>query len=205
MIVELHILQNFAPSNLNRDDTGSPKDCQFGGHRRARVSSQCWKRAMRTCFRTEKLIEQSYLASRTKRLVEAVADQLLKLERSRTGEAARKVVAAALQGVGLKVDEEGKTQYLLFLGENEIRGFAEACHDNWALLEKAAQSGEEPKDDKDKKKTAKQKKQEGKESVPAEVQKRLRSLLDGGKALDLALFGRMLADLPTRISMLPAR
>ena len=38
MILELHILQNFAPANLNRDDTGSPKDCEFGGHRRLGIS-----------------------------------------------------------------------------------------------------------------------------------------------------------------------
>ena len=43
-IVEIHALQNFAPSNLNRDDTGAPKDALFGGTRRARVSSQCFKR-----------------------------------------------------------------------------------------------------------------------------------------------------------------
>ena len=48
MKIELHILQNFAPSNLNRDDTNAPKDCEFGGVRRARVSSQCLKRAIRT-------------------------------------------------------------------------------------------------------------------------------------------------------------
>ena len=47
MRVEVHVLQNFAPSNLNRDDTGSPKDAEFGGYRRARVSSQCQKRAVR--------------------------------------------------------------------------------------------------------------------------------------------------------------
>ena len=45
MKVELHILQNFAPSCLNRDDTNTPKDCEFGGVRRARISSQCIKRA----------------------------------------------------------------------------------------------------------------------------------------------------------------
>ena len=50
MFIELHIIQNFAPSNLNRSDTGSPKDCEFGGVRRARVSSQCFKRAMRDLF-----------------------------------------------------------------------------------------------------------------------------------------------------------
>ena len=47
MFVELHILQNFAPSNLNRDDTNAPKDCEFGGFRRARISSQCIKRSIR--------------------------------------------------------------------------------------------------------------------------------------------------------------
>ena len=45
--LELHIIQNFAPSNLNRDDTGAPKDALFGGVRRARVSSQCFKRSVR--------------------------------------------------------------------------------------------------------------------------------------------------------------
>ena len=29
MFIEIHAIQNFAPSNLNRDDTGSPKDCEF--------------------------------------------------------------------------------------------------------------------------------------------------------------------------------
>lgn len=48
MFIELHMIQNFVPSNLNHDDTGSPKDCVFGGQRRARVSSQCLKRSIRT-------------------------------------------------------------------------------------------------------------------------------------------------------------
>jgi CRISPR system Cascade subunit CasC len=47
MFVELHILQNFPPHCLNRDDTNQPKDCEFGGYRRARISSQCLKRAIR--------------------------------------------------------------------------------------------------------------------------------------------------------------
>ena len=39
MLIEIHLIQNHAPSNLNRDDTGSPKDCVFGGVKRARISS----------------------------------------------------------------------------------------------------------------------------------------------------------------------
>ncbi len=56
-IIEIHALQNFAPSNLNRDDTGAPKDALFGGTRRARVSSQCLKRSVRQHFTG--LVEQN--------------------------------------------------------------------------------------------------------------------------------------------------
>lgn len=47
MLINLHILQNYAPSNLNRDDSGSPKDAVFGGVTRARISSQSLKRSLR--------------------------------------------------------------------------------------------------------------------------------------------------------------
>ncbi len=46
-LLELHILQSFPVSCLNRDDLNSPKTATFGGVQRARVSSQCWKRAIR--------------------------------------------------------------------------------------------------------------------------------------------------------------
>ena len=65
MKIELHIIQSFGPSCLNRDATNSPKDCTFGGTRRARVSSQCFKRSVRQYFRSENLVE---VGERTKRL-----------------------------------------------------------------------------------------------------------------------------------------
>ena len=34
MLIEVHMIKNYAPSNLNRDDTGSPKSCIFGGEPR---------------------------------------------------------------------------------------------------------------------------------------------------------------------------
>ena len=46
--VQLHILTNYGPSNLNRDDLGRPKTVVVGGVQRLRVSSQCLKRAWRT-------------------------------------------------------------------------------------------------------------------------------------------------------------
>ncbi len=50
MFVDIHCLQQVPPSNINRDDTGSPKTAYVGGALRARVSSQSWKRAMREMF-----------------------------------------------------------------------------------------------------------------------------------------------------------
>ena len=50
LFVDVHILQTVPPSNINRDDTGSPKSARFGGMKRARVSSQAWKKATRDLF-----------------------------------------------------------------------------------------------------------------------------------------------------------
>lgn len=47
MLIEIHMIQNHIPSNLNRDDLGAPKTCIFGGVTRARISSQCLKRSIR--------------------------------------------------------------------------------------------------------------------------------------------------------------
>jgi CRISPR system Cascade subunit CasC len=46
--VQLHLLTNYPPSNLNRDDTGRPKTALMGDALRLRVSSQSQKRAWRT-------------------------------------------------------------------------------------------------------------------------------------------------------------
>ena len=52
LFIDVHILQTVPPSNINRDDTGSPKSARFGGVKRARVSSQAWKKATRDLFPT---------------------------------------------------------------------------------------------------------------------------------------------------------
>lgn len=50
MFMDIHCIQQVPPSNINRDDTGSPKTAYVGGALRSRVSSQAWKRAMRGVF-----------------------------------------------------------------------------------------------------------------------------------------------------------
>ncbi len=72
MLFEIHILQNHAPSNLNRDDTGSPKECVFGGYPRARISSQCLKRTVRRSDAFQQALGADGLATRTRQLPEEI-------------------------------------------------------------------------------------------------------------------------------------
>jgi CRISPR system Cascade subunit CasC len=46
--VQLHVLTSYPPANLNRDDLGQPKTARVGGVERLRISSQSLKRAWRT-------------------------------------------------------------------------------------------------------------------------------------------------------------
>lgn len=174
MILELHLIQNFAPSNLNRSDTGSPKDCIFGGVRRARISSQCFKRAMRTYFRN-KFEKPENLAERSTRLIENIVQRLV--AKGRDEEQAKQVTLAALSSIGLKTKKDSmKTKYLLFMGRDELGRIASTCDEYFDELTKDKPSEETTK----------------------AVKKALMDLMNEGKAADLGLFGRMLADLPER-------
>lgn len=185
-LLELHILQNFAPSNLNRDDTGSPKDCMFGGSRRARISSQALKRAMRTYVRENQLLPEGHLAERSRRFNRAIVDTLV--ERGRDNETAAKVVEAALAGMGLKIDEkDNRTEYLIFLGSSELARITDLIDSHWDGLSGVALD-------------KKAKKKDLAAAVPDELRKALNGAIrdrgEGGDAVDVALFGRMLADKP---------
>ena len=189
-VIEIHILQNFAPSNLNRDDTGAPKDALFGGTRRARISSQCLKRAVRQSFIQKKddgFFHPDELAIRSKRLYKAIAD-LLKGRHEETDAMAKAEIA--LSYVKLKAGDGGKTQYLLFLGQREIEALAEAIHQDWDKIVPVAVDPKEKGGRKSKKATA--------TDAPKEIREQIESIFNGGKAVDLALFGRMLADMPEK-------
>jgi CRISPR system Cascade subunit CasC len=182
MFIEIHTIQNFAPSNLNRDDTGSPKDCEFGGHRRARVSSQCWKRAAREYFSQGGLLPEAQLAVRTKKLVSKLSELLIGLDNKRTQEEATIVGAAAVEVLGVSFDakskEEKKTSVLLFLGNDQIERLAALCNEYWdrLLSESTKKKG----------------------SLPKDLISRLKGSLKGSRAVDLALFGRMIAEDPAQ-------
>jgi CRISPR system Cascade subunit CasC len=192
-LVEIHALQNFAPSNLNRDDTGAPKDALFGGTRRARVSSQCLKRAVRQHFAG--LVEQKVLLSddvacRTKRVLDALTKSLTAMGRQESE--AHEKAKQALAAMGLSVKDDDKCEYLMFLGQREIAGAAAIINEKWDSI--TATPSEETDEGK---KGGKAKKKAAKAADP-ELKKALDKVFNGGKALDVALFGRMLADMPER-------
>jgi CRISPR system Cascade subunit CasC len=191
MFVELHIIQNFAPSCLNRDDTNSPKDTVFGGYRRARISSQCIKRSIRQHPEFRSRLQDS-LGTRSKRLVEELAAVVEK--KGKDKQEAEDIVRYVLEASKFKMDGE-KSSVLLFLGQDEVGRVADDIISNWEPLKSAALSAgqkEARKGDSEKKGEKKGKKK--KSNIPAEVQEALARLADGTKAADIALFGRMVAE-----------
>lgn len=180
-LIEIHALQNFAPSNLNRDDTGAPKDAIFGGVRRARVSSQCLKRSVREYFKQQ---NGEWVASRTKRLVDELIQRVtpkLANEKSNSAENIKKAVVAAISCLGngkkqVKVDKESKTDVLLFLSPLEIDALESAIVTSFGELLKAKPNDGVIKAIND--------------SVDGENKARL--------SIDVALFGRMLAVMPEK-------
>ncbi len=191
-LIEIHALQNFAPSNLNRDDTGAPKDALFGGSRRARISSQCLKRAVRQHFGG--LVKahawgRENLAVRTKRVLQELTRALVARGRAETEAAEKARLGLAI--VELAVKEDGKSEYLLFLGQREIADIAKIVHEKWDSITAPGTAPAEGK------KARKSKKQAAKGADP-ELKKALDAVFNGGKAVDVALFGRMLADMPEK-------
>ncbi len=198
-LIEIHVLQNFAPSNLNRDDTGAPKDAFFGGTRRARVSSQCGKRAIRKFF-DEKVCEGVFgadeLAVRTKRVYAAVAELLAsKRDSEETIEKTR--IALSYVKVTANTKSPEKTQYLLFMGKREVNALARTIDEHWEQILRANAADADSSEENGKKKKGKSKK-DAASSAPKELKEKLEAIFNGGKAVDVALFGRMLADMPEK-------
>ncbi len=147
MLIQFHILQNYQPSNLNRDDTGSPKDAVFGGVLRGRISSQCLKRSIRKSQTFKDEFEKSgALGERTKQLPLLIQEELKALGADATalnaivarvpeiGRESKKRVEAAEAEENEEGNEDaemgaeviGETAQLIFIDrKNEVRPLAE--------------------------------------------------------------------------------
>jgi CRISPR system Cascade subunit CasC len=185
LVIDIHALQTLPPSLINRDDTGAPKSAVFGGVPRQRVSSQSWKRAIRSYFRDN--FDQDSLGDRSKRLPGQIAkmveeqtdwtqeraigavEQLFKVAGIKTSVDAAKIkkiekdadLDEQTSAEALKEAKYPQTGYLLFLSPHQI---------GRAVEEIIKADGE-----KITKKTA-------------------LDILDTKHSVDMALFGRMVAD-----------
>lgn len=139
--LEFHIIQSFPVTCLNRDDTGAPKTAIVGGTTRARVSSQSWKRAIRTAMHND----GTPLGHRTRAIKGLIYTELLSkgasLEDAETGSSIIEnlfVSKADSERKSIKneVDEDStdevvlgeqdsKTSNTLFISDGEIRFIAD--------------------------------------------------------------------------------
>ena len=186
VFVELHIVQNFAPSCLNRDDTNTPKDCEFGGHRRARISSQCIKRAIRWHPLFKATLGQS-LSLRTRRARDELAGRLVR--RGLPKKDVEVALDAFIPQVLVPVSK-GQTNVLLFLGHDELEKMESRLAASWGSLAAAVATVRHSAPDDEKANVAAEKRLA---SACADVAKGIRP---GTNAADIAMFGRMIAERP---------
>ncbi len=172
MFIEIHFLQNFAPSNLNRDDTGNPKDTEFGGVRRARISSQCMKRAIRSeeIFTKKTMVEP---AIRTRWMNRLLAEKLVKAGKEETQAQA---VADAVAVQYSKLDKN-HTSVLIYLSSNEVNSLTSELLEKWDEVTTSLKDGKSP-------------------TIDAIAKNLFKTLKGRTGAPDIALFGRMLAEKP---------
>lgn len=157
LYLDIHAIQTLPPSNVNRDDTGSPKTAIYGGVRRARVSSQSWKRAMREYFQMESAAD---LGLRSLNVVQYTAERIMAKDSSLSKDLALQMADQIFNTAGIKTKNQ-KTRALFFLGKKQAD-----------LLADAAIRGEKDK-------------------------KVIKQIFCENPAVDIALFGRMVADDPS--------
>lgn len=164
--VDIHVLQTVPSSNINRDDTGSPKTAIFGGVRRARVSSQAWKRATRRDFAAYLPAEDRGI--RTRRVVAELVKRLTAA--GLDAAEARQRAVAVMKATGIKVESPKRAKsedasdlelssYLLFLSNQQLDRLAALARTGDEIDKKAAKDA-----------------------------------VRDGNGIEVALFGRMVAD-----------
>lgn len=211
--VDIHILQTMPFSNLNRDDMGAPKDLSYGGTRRVRVSSQCYKRSTRKELNAvapdmdfgersrqhgrviaEELINKHGWPELTARI--AAQDMIKPLgEREKGGSSNggdEDKSPSTKRGKKGKEDEADPiaaldTNVLLYLNKNDLDRFialAQASRETYQkTAEEAADSQQTPKVQRSKQEKTK-------------WERTLLQVLKEHTGAGLALFGRMIAALP---------
>lgn len=159
LYLDLHIVQTVPPSNMNRDDTGTPKTAVYGGVTRARISSQSWKKAMREYFK--KNIDENTMGIRTKKIVEALAKEIMEKDSSISEESAMKLSEEIFKKTKISIEKQ-EAKALFFLGGKQKEALA-----YYGIANKDNLKANE-----------------------------IKNILKANQSIDVALFGRMVADEP---------
>lgn len=169
LYLDINILQTVPSSNINRDDTGSPKTAIYGGVTRSRVSSQSWKRAIRLGFQEDSRDAKWLKGFRTLKGVQLLIKKIQELDNTISDDDALEKAKAVFAAAGIKLKKDKDTgKYLtgaLFLISN-------------GQLEKIAKIALDS------------------DGIDKETGKEIKKALMEEQSLDLALFGRMVADNP---------
>jgi CRISPR system Cascade subunit CasC len=125
-LIELHILQSFPVTCLNRDDVGAPKSAVFGGAPRARVSSQCWKRAIRQLAAENR---PDIFAGKRGHFITTPLQSALEKEgvEPLKAQTIAKQIATSLGDQDKKYKQGHKTSVALYLSPNELEGIAKVA------------------------------------------------------------------------------
>lgn len=166
-IINLHALQAVPASLLNRDSFGAQKTITHGGVVRVRVSSQSWKRAMRTWIR-EQAVTGGAFAARTNRWPAATAEILAATHGVEVDVATAKALAV-FKGLGFKTTDRGTTSASIYAHQDTAARIADVINTHLGEIG---------------------------DTVPSEVIEAARTALSVANAVDLALLGRMLAEQP---------
>ncbi|GGV15620.1 type I-E CRISPR-associated protein Cas7/Cse4/CasC [Lactobacillus acetotolerans] len=177
LYIDINVLQTVPSSNINRDDTGTPKTAMYGGVTRSRVSSQSWKRVIKQAFQKESNDEDWLKGYRTKKVSALLSQRIQDLKPDLDEDAATKAANDLLKTAGLKVKLDKKngeflTGALLFVSKGQLNKLAQYAIDNPDLGEKKSKELKETK-------------------------KELKQILLNDNSLALAMFGRMVADDPS--------
>lgn len=171
--IDIHALQTIPPSNINRDDTGSPKSAFFGGVQRQRVSSQAWKSVIRRYF--ESHLDRSKLGVRTRLVADKVVARILDIAPEFDADSAENAVVQAFTAVGnskkhvklekqegdKRISDRAVSNAALFLSNQQIDKLAQA------IIEANG------------------------EKIPP---KQVKEILNTEHGVEIALFGRMVAE-----------
>lgn len=186
-LIELHILQSFPVTCMNRDDVGAPKSAVFGGCQRARVSSQCWKRAIRTLARTYN--KEGFAGERTRFVVKALQERLA--DRGQSPAASLILACTAADALG-KLDnpEKGNVKTLLYFSPMELDAVVDALlaqdiEEITAFLVQPESGNKEAEKEREKI-------QKKLDKIAEKAAKELGSAVKD--AADISIFGRMVAD-----------